>query len=111
MNAEAEKLPVVMRPNGKPYQPEYIRAKFWDNEDSGEAGVIVLGTHDIEAARSVAVEWCKYWHGAEYAVKPETGWWRLGYGGHGREQCWQHDPVRGAAGVMFEASGDPEENR
>jgi hypothetical protein len=104
---EPARLPVIIRPNGNPYRPRGIRTARWDNEDT--YGVIVLGTHDVDLAQTHAVEGCRFFFGCEYALKPEKGWWRSGM--DRGDPAWFRDEVRGAAGVMFTASDDPEESR
>jgi hypothetical protein len=96
---------VIIRPNGKPYQPVKIRAVCWKHEY--ERGVIVIGTHDVALAHPMAVEACRSFHGCEHAINPERGWVRDSF--YRGERSWDHDPVRGAACVMFTASDDPEE--
>lgn len=96
--------PPVERPNGKLYRPRLIRTECWDNED--DRGVIILGTHDIEQAHALAVEGCRYFHGCQYAINPDVDWFRQAFQ-HG-DPVWIRDGVRGAAGVKFTASDDPE---
>lgn len=99
-------LPPIMRPNGKPYQPRALRTVHWDNEDT--YGVIVLGTHDVDLAQPWAADGCRFFFGCGFALLPETGWWRSGR--DRGDPAWRRDEVRGAAGVMFTASDDPEES-
>lgn len=105
MSANPERLPVIMRPNGKPYRPRGIRTAHWDNEDT--CGVIILGTHDIEMALPLAAGGCQYYFGSQYAIKPEVAWFRQGM--ERGDPVWFRDEKRGRAGVMFTASDDPEE--
>lgn len=104
---------VILRPSGKPYRPRRVRVHPWEDEYTLKieetAGALVLGTHDVEAARALAAQACAYHFGTEYAVKPRLGWWRAGYAGQTGELSWVHDEQTGAAGVMFTASHDPEE--
>jgi hypothetical protein len=104
-----ERLPVITRPNGKPYQPRAVKAHAWGNDDAWESrsGAVVLGTHDVDRARLLAEEACNAWYGTAYAVKPEVDWFRSGFSNG--ERAWIRDDVRGAAGVMFTAADDPEE--
>lgn len=107
---DASKLPAIERPNGKTYQPRKVVAHRWENDDDWYegCGVVVLGTHDVERAHRLAQECCEYWFSMSFAVSPEVGWFRLGYGGASAgDPVWLHDAVRGRAGVMFTASEDP----
>lgn len=102
-----ERLPVIIRPNGKPYRPRSVKAHSWDNEEDqgpgADCGVVVLGTHDVVRAQPLAERACDAWFGVKHAITPEIGWFRRAY--HG----WMRDTKRGAAGVMFTASDDPKE--
>lgn len=107
----ARDLPAIKRPNGKDYQPRKIIAHSWENDTvhDSSAGVVVLGTHDVERARVLADSCVKSWFGSELsAVEPEPGWYRLGY--ERGEPMWMEDERRGRAGVWFTAkevvSGD-----
>lgn len=104
-----ERLPVITRPNGKPYQPRKVVAHSWDNQDyqTGDCGAVVLGTHDVDRARALAEPACRDWFGTQYAICPEVGWFVNGF--QGGRRMWIRDEVRGAAGVMFAAADDPEE--
>jgi hypothetical protein len=101
----AETLPVIVRPNGKVYRPRKLVAHAFEDDHAGESGVVVLGTHDPERARELALSSARYWYGTEYIVDPVTVWW------HDAMECgerrWRHDAARGRAGVCFTASDDP----
>lgn len=98
----AEVLPVIMRPNGKPYRPRKVTGHAVADEDDFVIAVIVLGTHDAERARPLAEDCVRAWVDDGYtAAKPEAGWWRNGF--EWGELCWINDEVRGRAGVRFEA--------
>lgn len=100
-------LPPVTRPNGKTYRPRQIVAHGWDNDDYGDGcGAIILGTHDVARARRLAESACSDWHGSRYAISPVVGWFRDGF--RDGRRSWITDEVRGAAGVMFTASDEPE---
>ncbi|HEV2779093.1 MAG TPA: hypothetical protein VGX25_06780 [Actinophytocola sp.] len=104
-------LEPITRPNGKVYRPRKVDVYPVDGDGWSEwdqPGVVVLGTHDIERARPLALRAVDFFHGVQYAVKPRTGWWRLGY--QAGELRWIHDDVHGRAGVMFDGSDDPEES-
>lgn len=92
----------IIRPNGKPYTPRkgLRQIRFYDEEENRHY-VVVLGTHDIEKARAFA-----HPYECAHLVKPYTGWgrWTMRRG----EKWWDFDSVRGAAGVVFEESDDPE---
>jgi len=98
-------LSPIVRPNGKLYRPRKLRVVFYElpSEDEVYSQTIVLGTHDVELARSVA----RYGGILHYLTQPHIGWMRLGY--DRGEQLWLHDDVRGAACVIFNESDDPEE--
>jgi len=95
------KVPIT-RPNGKVYRPRKVMCHALSNEDTGTlTAVIVLGTHDVDAARELASRVGPYW--ADEDVKlggAEVSWWRKGY--CWGALCWLEDDVRGAAGVRFE---------
>jgi hypothetical protein len=100
----ADRLPVIMRPNGQPYRPRTVIAHHWEIEGhlSESRGVVVLGTHDLDRARALATEAIVYWFDDRLtACKPEPGWYRLALR-HG-EPTWIHDEVNGRAGIMFTA--------
>ncbi|PXY20348.1 hypothetical protein [Prauserella endophytica] len=109
--AELLALSPIERPNGKTYRPRKIVGFPWENDGwtNDDCGVIVFGTHDIEAAREFAHAVIDYNFGNDLVpTKPHIGWWRDGF--ENGERVWRADPVRGRAGVMFTA-GYPEEAR
>lgn len=100
-------LPPVQRPNGALYRPRALSVHAWDNQ--GEytqdwAGVVVLGTHDVDVARPLAKEAVGHYHSCSHAVRPERVWWRDSI--RGGERTWVWDDVRGRAGVSFVASDE-----
>lgn len=103
----SERLPVIMRPNGKPYRPRWLRVAGWDidwsvyNDTNWQ--VAVIGTHDVAVAR----EWAPQGYHCPHLVRPTLDWVRLGMC-HG-EPAWLHDEARGAACVIFDESDDPPE--
>lgn len=96
------RLPLT-RPNGKPYRARKVVVEAWE-DDGGDCGCIVLGTHDIARAQPLADEACELWHGMP-ATQPECGWWRLTY--YYGSLRWMTDPIRGRAGVYFTADDNP----
>lgn len=91
-------LPVITRPNGKPYRPQRIVA-FAIEGNCGD-GVLVLGTHDLTRAQALADKLARDLAGAPaVAADPVTGWYRDGM--ECGERRWVHDEVRGRAGVWF----------
>lgn len=90
----------LRRPDGRPYiaRRSRLRAAAWENPQ-GDAGVVVLGTMDIERAQPFALQSAVYWYGPGRVVSPQPGWWRDGF--HGSERGWLQDEKRGAPGVMF----------
>lgn len=99
-----DSLVSISRPNGAIYRPRKVVAYDWEDPwawDTATQGAVVFGTHDVDRARPVAEQVC-----GNYAVNPRKGWWRDGYANG--ERAWIHDPVRGRAGVMFDASDDPD---
>lgn len=115
MEATDERLPVIMRPNGEPYRPRKMIAYAWDNRDwsDDECGIVVLGTHDVDCARSFAQSALDFPVGLGMplyiASRADVGWFRQGYDSQG--PTWIRDEVRGRAGVMFWATDDLEEDR
>lgn len=92
-------LPVIARPNGKPYRPRKVIACAVVDDDE-LAGVIVFGTHDIARAKPLADEYATWQLGRGFvALSPVTGWWRDGFS-CGR-RSWLEDSVNGRAGVRF----------
>jgi len=60
--AVASLLPSVTRDNGTVYTPRTIRAVLIGPEDDAPEAVMVLGTHDVDRARTVAAEEARrYW--------------------------------------------------
>lgn len=103
-------LEPVTRPNGKTYRPHKIVTWRWENDDDESCGVLVLGMHDVDKARSEADKAIKYWFDTDLiATKPDAGWFRSGY--HNGEPTWLRDPVKGRAGVMFTADYPEESTR
>lgn len=100
---------VIVRPNGKPYRPRKVVVEPWDNESVGwgyDFGVVVLGTHDIALATSLANDEIRSrWDRRLAAVEACVGWYRDGF--QGGDRCWVNDDVRGRAGVWFRAT-EPE---
>jgi len=96
---------VLIRPNGKTYRARKVMAHAWSNiaaYGGDDAGVVILGTHDVEGCREFAVLMVRYWGMGEFADGPRIGWFRDGYGAHG--PAWVDDAERGAAGVMWTAA-------
>ncbi|AHY26965.1 hypothetical protein SEA_NAIRB_49 [Mycobacterium phage Nairb] len=93
------------RPNGKPYRPRKpgLQAHIWSNEAAGlnECGVVVLGTHDIEAARPLALDASRRYLDADGIEAPVRGWFRQGF--HYGERRWFFDGDKGRPGVSFTA--------
>lgn len=100
-------LPVIERPDGRPYRPRKVAAYPVTDGDEMTSGVMVLGTHDIERARPLADSCAAAWADAGCtAGAPEAGWFRLGY--ESGRLTWLRDAVRGRAGVWFrEITEDP----
>ncbi|MDQ2874825.1 MAG: hypothetical protein M3Y33_08545 [Actinomycetota bacterium] len=94
---------VLTRPNGKPYRPRKVVARFLsgDAPDYDEfSGVIVTGTHDQERAATLARALVASEFGEGYEpVYSGGGWWHDGME-HG-QRCWVADDERGQAGVIF----------
>lgn len=96
----ADQIPVVTRPNGKPYRPRRITANAVADEDQNLCGVIVLGTHDQLRAQPLADEYARWQLGEGCkAAEPRCGWYRDAFEGGGRR--WVTDEERGRAGVWF----------
>ena len=88
----------VERPNGKTYRARKVVAMPVGLD--GLEGVIVLGTHDIDRAKTLADVVVRQEVGPGYeAVRPGRVWWsdRMRYG----ERVWEDDAERGRAGVYF----------
>lgn len=106
MTVSLPTLAPIERPNGKLYRPRKIVVEPWENDGwaNDGCGAVVLGTHDVEAARALATERIRDWFDSELTpTKPEVGWFRLAYGGSRGEMNWVRDEVHGRAGVMFTA--------
>lgn len=109
-------LPPIPRPHGGLYRPRKLTVGTWDNEGAydrdgwagwaGWAGCYVLGTHDIDTARPLAEEECRFTFGTQYVIKPQRVWIRDGF--ESGERRWVHDERRGRAAVQFVASDDPD---
>jgi len=89
----------LTRPNGRTYRPHKVTASFLYDENEAEAGVMVLGTHDVARAQRLANDLVKSWDSGYVAVDPVTSWYRDGFEG-GRRR-WIHDAEHGRAGVCF----------
>lgn len=94
----------VTRPDGRVYRPRKApRAVEVDNPDGqgNEPGsyIYVLGTHDVARAYELA---SARWRGVEGLTAEQT-WLRLMM--RDGDQVFDHDPVRGAAAVIFEVFG------
>jgi hypothetical protein len=94
----ANPLPPVTRPNGKVYQPRKpVRAMEVDWNYGDETRIAVFGTHDIDRAYKLAAS---IWSDDVYQDTAEQEWWRLVM--RNGEHRYEHDPVRGAAVVIFQ---------
>lgn len=93
-------LEPVTRPNGKLYRPRRLRAFYCEDDYTGQAEVLVLGTHAQSVALPLAFAEANYRlaDGSLDAV-PSPGWWRDGF--ENGERAWVYDDVRGAAGLRF----------
>jgi hypothetical protein len=102
------KLPAIVRPNGKTYQPRKIAVEAWENDNASDGwtvGAIVFGTHDVDFARPLATEAVRRFDDDMVALGAETGWYRDGF--QGGERTWVDDPDLGRAGVWFRADYPP----
>lgn len=90
---------IVTRPDGRLYRSRKVIAYPVYDDDELICGVVVLGTHDIERARSGADTVAAYDDSNFIAVNPVTGWWRDGFE-YGR-RAWIYDECHGRAGVWF----------
>ena len=94
---------VITRPNGKPYRPRKVSCHAVADEWDDVVAVLVLGTHDAEAARPLAEDCVRLWAGSDCtAVRPSTGWWREAI--RDGQRWWTDDEARGRAGVRFEVA-------
>lgn len=93
----------LIRPNGKLYRPRKVTCHAWVDSNDEVSGVLVLGTHNIDVAQPLADEAVRCWADGSMRAEPwrEPGWYRDGYA-YG-ERAWVDDPLRGRAGIMFEA--------
>jgi hypothetical protein len=91
----------LTRPDGRTYRPRKpdLRPRAWENQDSDDAGVIVFGTLDPDAARATAITWCTHWYGEGELGDPRPGWYRSAI--QRGEPLYVLDEVRGAPGVSF----------
>jgi hypothetical protein len=102
---EARQMPnglaPVKRDNGQLYRPRKVTAyAISDRDGDFLSGVVVLGTHDIDRATTLAQDFVKSQLGAGYApVLAGCGWWRDGF--ESGQHVWLTDFERGRAGVMF----------
>jgi hypothetical protein len=93
-------LPVITRPNGKPYQPRKVTAYAVTDDDEITVGVIVFGTHDPARAQELADQIARWDIGGNYtAVDPVAVWW------DDRFECgrrvWVTDEEHGRGGIWF----------
>lgn len=96
------RLEAIKRLNGCLYQPKKLVVESWDNEEPGEYGVFVIGTHDLAVAQPLADKLIQYWYEHDMiGTRPEKRWIRLGYGYNG--PAWIDDFVRGRAAIQFTA--------
>jgi hypothetical protein len=107
--ADGLHLPVIMRPNGKPYRPRKVIAYPVGDEDETTTGVIVFGTHDAGRAQGLADQIAHWEVGSDFAAaEPECVWWGDTFE-QGR-RGWVTDEEHGRAGVFFreivEVAGD-----
>lgn len=100
----------VRRPDGRWYRPRKVVAQAWEDDDRDidpRRGAVVLGTHDVQEATSLAQYACGVWYGSAVVESPVVGWFRRGYvAGRQGDPCWIQDPKRGRAGVMFTSVWD-----
>jgi hypothetical protein len=92
-------LPPVQRRDGRWYVPRKLTAEGV-TEDEELTGVMVLGTHNREAAQPLADAFVTAQIGGGHrAVYSGGGWWRDGME-HG-ERRWIGDEDKGRAAVLF----------
>lgn len=99
--AGPETLPVITRPNGKPYRPRRVVAETFLDMDEAVAGVVVFGTHNVVRARLLAEHLIRY--ETDTAITDctvELVWWRDGFESGFRR--FVDDADRGRAGVKFQ---------
>lgn len=101
----------IERPNGSTYRPRHLRSQALGNEDETTA-IVVLGTHDIREAESVARldlaaisrEW-SYRIDIDPRSTPRRVWYRQKLAGWYEDApLYEYipDETRGAAGVEFD---------
>jgi hypothetical protein len=93
-------LPVITRPNGKPYRPRKVTAYAVTDKDEITVGVIVFGTHDAGRAQELADQIARWDIGGNYtAVDPVAVWWadRFECG----QRVWVTDEEHGRGGIWF----------
>lgn len=99
------RLPAIVRPNGRTYQPRKVTVEPI-SDGYGDFAAVVFGTHDIEFARPLATEEiASRFDNGYVAGDPTVGWWRDGYE-HG-DRVWAWDAESGRAGVWFTAVEAP----
>lgn len=93
-------MTALVRPNGKTYRPrrEPRVDVYYDHDDV--AGVVVIGTHDLEAATELATP---LWEHPEPLPSGTPSWWRLvpWDTGTGYDRNWIVDQERGSPVVIF----------
>lgn len=94
-------LPVITRPNGKPYRPRKISGRGLTDEDGCLTGVVILGIHDIDRAQPLALKYVQWQLDAGYApARPTLVWWREAI--ERGDIRWYDDAEHGRAGVWFQ---------
>jgi hypothetical protein len=87
------------------YRPRRVVIQPWEDDNGWSpwsGGVYVLGTHDIDATRTLADDAVKRHHDSGMiATRPERCWVRSGF--YYGDPCWVHDDVRGRAAVCWTA--------
>lgn len=95
-------LAPVERPDGRLYRPRKLRTRIiWTGVCAGDESVIVLGTHDPEAAcwhAHLALQYSPL-SGCALSEQWSRGWWRDSI--RDGEPYLDWDTKRGAAGVRF----------
>lgn len=90
----------VKRPNGKLYRPRKIRVVVLDFDYWEDMSCLVLGTHDVEAARELAALEIHRYDPGLHPGEARLGWWRQSI--RNGDPYYDSDPERGAAGVSFD---------
>jgi hypothetical protein len=91
----------IQRPNGKFYRPRKVIAACVVDADEIIAGVMILGTHDLDRAQPLADQYAAWQLDSGYAAaRPLPGWYREGFAGG--QLRWITDEVHGRAGVWFQ---------